>query len=120
MKTIEEELLLTPWNLTSNFISAMEGKCLLQLTGFGDPFNHGEAFSFLRLPQKLMNQKNKDGEAPTPVPVPISEPKDEKPAVTGTDADLRKLSLEHARLVLLEFGMTEGIGSWLFSVFNCF
>jgi len=53
MKFIEEELLITPWNLTANFV---------------------------------------------------------------TDADLRKLSLEHARLVLLEFGMTEeeiaALGRW--------
>ena len=49
---LEEELHLTPWNLTGNFVNAMQGKGLLQLAGVGDPSGRGEAFSYLKMPQK--------------------------------------------------------------------
>lgn len=72
-KLIEEELQLTSWNLTQNFIHAMEGKGLLQITGFGDPSGRGEAYSYLKLTQKI----------PT-----LKEEKEDRIMVTGTDADL--------------------------------
>jgi transcription initiation factor TFIID subunit 1 len=94
---LEEELLLTPWNLTSNFIAATQGKGMLQLTGLGDPSGgRGEAFSYVRMPQKQQHQQSKKRKESLP-----------KSQVTGTDADLRKLSLDNARLVLLKFGVSE-------------
>lgn len=98
-RIIEEELLLTPWHLTSNFVQALENKCLLQLTGFGDPSGRGEAFSFLRLPMKMNAPKQKEREEASII--------NERMIVTGTSADLRKLSLDAARLVLLDFGIPE-------------
>jgi hypothetical protein len=77
-KFIEEELQLTSWNLTQNFINAMQGKGLLQITGFGDPSGRGEAYSYLRLAQKVANPK-------------VEKDKEPKAIVTGTDADLRKV-----------------------------
>jgi len=72
----------------------MQGRGQLQLAGVGDS-GRSEAFSFLRVPLKTPSQvKQKQQPAP-------------KAAVTGTDADLRKLSLENARLVLLKFGVSE-------------
>jgi transcription initiation factor TFIID subunit 1 len=56
---VENELLLTPWNLTYNFISSMQGKGRLQLTGLGDPTGRGEMISYLRMPQKVIQQKQK-------------------------------------------------------------
>lgn len=56
---LENELQLTPWNLTFNFISSMQGKGRLQLTGLGDPTGRGEAFSYLRMPQKVIQQQTK-------------------------------------------------------------
>jgi transcription initiation factor TFIID subunit 1 len=56
---VENELQLTPWNLTFNFISSMQGKGRLQLTGIGDPSGRGEAFSYLRMPQKVIQQRQK-------------------------------------------------------------
>ncbi len=56
---LENELQLTPWNLTLNFISAMQGKSRLKLTGLGDPSGRGEAFSYLRMPQKVIQESNK-------------------------------------------------------------
>ena len=38
----------TPWQLTSNFLSAVQGRTALQLRGLGDPSGHGEAFSFVK------------------------------------------------------------------------
>lgn len=93
---LEEELQLTPWNLTENFINSSQGKGMLQLTGLGDPSGgRGEAFSYVKMPQKGSTKSHKEKDA-----LP-------KVQVTGTDADLRKLSLENARLVLLKFGVPE-------------
>ena len=39
---LEEELQLTSWNITENFISTMQGKGKLQLTGFADPVGRGD------------------------------------------------------------------------------
>ena len=38
----------TPWQLTSNFLSAVQGRTTLQLRGLGDPSGHGEGFSFVK------------------------------------------------------------------------
>ena len=91
---LKRELTLTPWNSTANFVAATQGKGMLQLTGYGDPLGHGNMFSYVRLPQKATQQKRKQQNVP-------------KATVTGTDADLRKLSLDNARLVLLKFGVSE-------------
>jgi len=99
MKAIEEELLLTPWNLTSNFVQATqatnssEGNCVLQLTGFGDPSGRGEAFSFLRVPMKKNAAETEEAE---------SNVNDD-----GIKSDLRKLSKEDAGLILMGFGVSE-------------
>eukprot|EP01126_Amoeba_proteus_P000130 TRINITY_DN10057_c0_g1_i1.p1 TRINITY_DN10057_c0_g1~~TRINITY_DN10057_c0_g1_i1.p1 ORF type:complete len:669 (-),score=227.06 TRINITY_DN10057_c0_g1_i1:34-2040(-) len=94
---IDEELSLTPWNLTSNFVQAMQGKCGLKLTGFGDPSRRGEAFSFLRSPLKIGSSRKQE-----------MRDREERSAVMGTSADLRRLSLEDSRHVLLnEFGLSE-------------
>ncbi len=102
-KLLEEELLLTPWNLTSNFVNAAQGKGMLQLTGQGDPSGRGEAFSYLKMPQKTFNPEKRKKDMP-------------KAAVSGTDADLRKLSLENAARILREYGVPESeidkLGRW--------
>lgn len=57
---LEEELLLTPWNLSSNFLAAKQGKIMLQLTGLGDPSGgRGEAFSYIKMPLKGAQNKMK-------------------------------------------------------------
>ena len=38
-----------PWNTTRAFISAMKGKCLLDLTGVADPTGAGEGFSYVKV-----------------------------------------------------------------------
>ncbi|ODV85432.1 hypothetical protein CANARDRAFT_7546 [[Candida] arabinofermentans NRRL YB-2248] len=43
---------LAPWNTTRNFISATQGKAMLQIHGEGEPSGKGEAISFLRTSMK--------------------------------------------------------------------
>lgn len=149
LKILEEELHLTTWNLTSSFVAAMTGKGMLKLTGFGSPLRKGEGFSYIRKPQK--ESKNRDqnntpvapspGGATTPTPgnmatvpgiaaagttgtpSPMQPPKPlPKTAVTGTDADLRKLSMKNARKVLKEFGVPEeqikSLSRYIFQIAN--
>lgn len=48
--SLEEQL--APWNISRNFINAIQGKAMLQLHGDGDPTARGEGFSFLRTSMK--------------------------------------------------------------------
>ena len=74
----------------------MKGKCLLALTGVADPTGCGEGFSYVKVPNKPNQQKDELAkETPT------------KKTVTGTDADLRRLSLKDAKTLLKKFGVQE-------------
>ncbi|KAG2464652.1 TAF1 factor, partial [Polypterus senegalus] len=84
-----------PWNTTRAFIAAMKGKCLLEVTGVADPTGCGEGFSYVKVPNKPTQQKDD------------REPQPAKKTVTGTDADLRRLSLKNAKQLLRKFGVPE-------------
>uniref|UniRef100_A0A5B7AIG9 Transcription initiation factor TFIID subunit 1 n=1 Tax=Davidia involucrata TaxID=16924 RepID=A0A5B7AIG9_DAVIN len=100
---IERELQITPWNLSSNFVACTnqnrENIERLEITGVGDPSGRGLGFSYVRTAPKA----------------PISNAMVKKKTtinrggstVTGTDADLRRLSMEAAREVLLKFNVPE-------------
>uniref|UniRef100_A0A672JNY5 Transcription initiation factor TFIID subunit n=1 Tax=Salarias fasciatus TaxID=181472 RepID=A0A672JNY5_SALFA len=92
---IDDEVRTAPWNTTRAFISAMKGKCLLEVTGVADPTGCGEGFSYVKVPNKPT--QTKDDKEPQPV----------KKTVTGTDADLRRLSLKNAKQLLRKFGVPE-------------
>ncbi|ELU04183.1 hypothetical protein CAPTEDRAFT_225982 [Capitella teleta] len=94
---MEDEVRTAPWNTTRAYISAMKGRCLLSLTGIADPTGCGEGFSYVKVPNKPQQQKD-DNSASTPA----------KKTVTGTDADLRRLSLKDAKQLLKKFGVPEG------------
>ncbi|GAY32362.1 hypothetical protein CUMW_273560 [Citrus unshiu] len=94
---IERELQITPWNLSSNFVACTnqdrENIERLEITGVGDPSGRGLGFSYVRAAPKasvssaMVKKKvaaNRGGST-----------------VTGTDADLRRLSMEAAREELL-------------------
>eukprot|EP01128_Nolandella_sp_AFSM9_P001841 TRINITY_DN12247_c0_g1_i1.p1 TRINITY_DN12247_c0_g1~~TRINITY_DN12247_c0_g1_i1.p1 ORF type:complete len:1348 (+),score=385.31 TRINITY_DN12247_c0_g1_i1:40-4083(+) len=85
IKRIEEELQVTPWNLTTNFVDATLPipKCALTLSGLGDPSGSGEAFAFLKQAQKIMHPRKTKKASSTPAATGT---------VTGTTADLRKLT----------------------------
>ncbi|KAI9119626.1 hypothetical protein K1719_009502 [Acacia pycnantha] len=102
---IERELQITPWNLSSNFVACTsQGKEnieRLEITGVGDPSGRGLGFSYARATPKA----------------PVSSTVVKKKAttartgstVTGTDADLRRLSMEAALEVLLKFNVPEEV-----------
>ncbi|KAL2513613.1 Transcription initiation factor TFIID subunit 1 [Forsythia ovata] len=99
---IERELQITPWNLSSNFVACTkedEEKIeRLEITGVGDPSGRGLGFSYVRVTPKapisnaMVKKKTVVGKGST---------------VTGTDADLRRLSMEAARELLLKFKVPE-------------
>jgi transcription initiation factor TFIID subunit 1 len=92
---IERELQITPWNLSSNFVSAtMQGRGSLErleIVGPGDPSGRGLGFSYLRVATRPTN-------AGALVEKKAAAARGGG-AVTGTDADLRRLSMEAAREV---------------------
>ncbi|XP_026488250.2 transcription initiation factor TFIID subunit 1 [Vanessa tameamea] len=90
---MDDEVKVAPWNTTRAYIQAMRGKCLLQLTGPADPTGCGEGFSYVRVPNKPTQQPNEEQQP--------------KRTVTGTDADLRRLSLNNAKALLRKFGVPE-------------
>lgn len=93
---MDDEVKAAPWNTTRAFISAMKGKCLLQLTGIADPTGCGEGFSYVRIPNKPQQSKEEAQKEPAP-----------KKTVTGTDADLRRLPLNAAKQLLRKFGVPD-------------
>ncbi|XP_035205757.1 transcription initiation factor TFIID subunit 1-like isoform X1 [Stegodyphus dumicola] len=93
---MDDEVKAAPWNTTRAFISAMKGKCLLQLTGVADPTGCGEGFSYVRVPNKPQQSKEE-----------CSNQTSAKKTVTGTDADLRRLSLSNAKQLLRKFNVPE-------------
>lgn len=111
-----------PWNTTRAFIAAMKGKCLLEVTGVADPTGCGEGFSYVKVPNKPTQQKvthtNKHIYVKHNPSAFLSslcvcacqderEPQPVKKTVTGTDADLRRLSLKNAKQLLRKFGVPE-------------
>ncbi|GAB2247164.1 hypothetical protein Droror1_Dr00007046 [Drosera rotundifolia] len=99
---IERELQITPWNLSNNFVACTaqgrENIERLEITGVGDPSGRGLGFSYVRFAPKA----------------PISNTMVKKKpivargtTVTGTDADLRRLSMEASKEVLLKFNVSE-------------
>ncbi|XP_065160409.1 transcription initiation factor TFIID subunit 1 isoform X2 [Atheta coriaria] len=91
---MDDEIKVAPWNTTRAYIQAMKSKCLLQLTGPADPTGCGEGFSYIRVPNKPTQSKEEQESQP-------------KRTVTGTDADLRRLSLNNAKALLRKFGVPE-------------
>ncbi|ETV81017.1 hypothetical protein H257_06451 [Aphanomyces astaci] len=105
-RSINESLLLTPWNLTNGYVECHlqgKGSGMLQLGGLGDPSARGDGFSFIRVPQSRAKKKEESEE------LDVSEAEVQKAvaAVTGTTADLRKLKMKEAGDVLKNLGMAE-------------
>ncbi|XP_018009322.1 transcription initiation factor TFIID subunit 1 [Hyalella azteca] len=91
---LDDEVKVAPWHTTRAYIHAVKGKCLLQLTGPADPTGCGEGFSYIRIPNKPTQNKEEQEQQP-------------KRIVTGTDADLRRLSLNNAKGLLKEYGVPD-------------
>lgn len=96
---IYEELQLTPWQLTGDFIDTHkkgEGSGMMKLTGLGDPSGQGEGFSFLReadsKPSKSVGNRAFDAQVKK---------------ITGTEDDLRKLTMSQMASLLRSYGMPQ-------------
>ncbi|XP_074292012.1 transcription initiation factor TFIID subunit 1 isoform X2 [Silene latifolia] len=99
---IEREMQITPWNLSANFVACIgqeKGNVeRLEISGVGDPSGRGLGFSYVRMASK------------PPVTNALAKKKPvvaRGSTVTGTDADLRRLSMEAARELLLKFNVPE-------------
>ena len=90
---IFEEMQLTPWNLTADYLDALVGgnSAAMELTGVGDPSGRTEAFSFV-----------KDVTSGTSIGGGVRK---QTVNIAGTETDLRKLSNERMGEMLREFGM---------------
>jgi hypothetical protein len=102
-KVIEEELLTTPWNITQNFLQAKQIKGMLAIKGIGDPSNGMGGYSFLKMPVKSYNDNKTLKEEIDQLKTMNKNIK----TVTGTDADLRKLSKDDIKLKLIQLGEDE-------------
>ncbi len=102
-KVIEEELLTTPWNITQNFLQAKQIKGMLAIKGIGDPSNGQGGYSFLKMPVKTYNDNKTLKEEIDQLKIMNKNIK----TVTGTDADLRKLSKDDIKLKLIQLGEDE-------------
>ncbi|KAG7357332.1 DUF3591 domain containing protein [Nitzschia inconspicua] len=95
---IFEELELCPWHLTGEFIDVHkkgEGSGMMKLTGLGDPTGIGEGFSFLR-EADTKPSKNVGGAQTA-----------EMKKITGTEDDLRKLTMKQMGRILKSYGMAQ-------------
>jgi hypothetical protein len=106
---IEDELMVTPWNLTSSYIMTKQNKGMMRIEGVGDPTHGLCGYSFVRLPMKLP-QNDKPVQNETSKNTPFNK------IVTGTDADLRKLSMAEVKRKLVQLGCPEdrieGLPRW--------
>jgi transcription initiation factor TFIID subunit 1 len=100
-KFIYEELELCPWHLTGEFIDVHkkgEGTGMMKLTGLGDPSGIGEGFSFLR---EAENKPSKSTAASS-----MGQTAQMK-KITGTEDDLRKLTMKQMGRILKSYGMPQ-------------
>jgi len=100
-KFIYEELQLAPWHLTGEFIDVHkkgEGTGMMKLTGLGDPSGIGEGFSFIR---EVDTKPSKSVGAGT-----MSQSAQMK-KITGTEDDLRKLTMKQMAAILQSYGMKQ-------------
>ena len=99
-KFIYEELQLAPWHLTGEFIDVHkkgEGTGMMKLTGLGDPSGIGEGYSFIR-EQDAKPSKSVGGGM---------KQNAEMKKITGTEDDLRKLTMKQMARILRSYGMAQ-------------
>lgn len=102
---VADEAKLAPWRLTENFVDCMQGKCLLAVTGNGDPTGEAQmGFSYLRMANKpvTVKKKGKMDKLLPDVQLGTLGPDGKK---SDDDKDLRKLNLKDAReLLSIKYG----------------
>jgi len=97
---IYEELQLSPWYLSGEFIDIHKrgiGTARMRLTGLGDPSGVGEAYNFIReMDSKSSINRNTDGALNAQIK-----------KITGTENDLRKLTMKQMASLLRSYGMKD-------------
>ena len=98
---IYEELELTPWHLSSEFIDVhkhTQGTAMMKLTGLGDPSGRSEVYNFLREVDAKPNKEtgNSDGALNAQIK-----------KITGTENDLRRLTMKQMASLLLSYGLPQ-------------
>lgn len=97
---IYEELQLSPWYLSGEFIDIHKrgvGTARMRLTGLGDPSGLGEAYNFIReMDSKSTVNRNTDGALNAQIK-----------KITGTENDLRKLTMKQMASLLRSYGMKD-------------
>jgi len=98
-RRIIQELMLSSWNLSQSFLSAIQTQGRMYLTGYGDPTNGHGGMNFIKLPLKISRYESQL----------FRKAKKGKPnqMVTGTNADLRKLNMEFVHETLKKHGFPE-------------
>ena len=83
---IYQEILLSPWNTTGDFIEVHKknmGGAVMKLTGIGDPSGVGEAYNFLREADTRASKSTSTSDGALSAQIK---------KITGTENDLRKLA----------------------------
>jgi hypothetical protein len=103
---IYAELVLAPWNMTQDFIEVhkhAQGSGMMKLSGVGDPSGRLEGFNFMReadlKPSKqaaLAAQSHSEGALSAQIK-----------KITGTENDLRKLTMKEMASLLRSYGMQD-------------
>ena len=96
-------IVTAPWNLTGNFLGCRQKNDMLLLEGVGDPSNGHGGYSYLKMPLKVQTDQcmAKARASRASINPAIKNPK----SVTGTDADLRKLTKNGIKQKLLDLGV---------------
>ena len=96
---VEDEVAMAPWHTTDNFVTCIEGGCLLAVTGPAEPTGRKEGFSYLRLPNKPftttkdVNQKL--------LPKMEATKRADSRSLVGTKFDFRGLTVPELRSKLM-------------------
>lgn len=96
---IYEELILAPWHLTQEFVDVhknAQGTAMMKLTGIGDPSGRGEGYNFTREVDNKPTKISGDGALSAQIK-----------KITGTENDLRKLTMKEMASLLRSYGMRQ-------------
>jgi len=101
VRFIYEELQLSPWYISGEFIDIHKrgiGSARMRLTGIGDPSGVGEAYNFIREVDTKGSTtiSNTDGALNAQIK-----------KITGTENDLRKLTMKQMASLLRSYGMKD-------------
>lgn len=98
-KRIFEEIQLSAWNVSQSFKSCQQGQGRMYLDGFGDPTNGHGGINFIKLPLKISRYESMLNK--------LSQRNKINHIVTGTESDLRGLTMNYVHRILKENNYSE-------------